>query len=233
MIGSTMTILMGMYSGDHADVAIISDRRATPNSIGRAAGKHARERVYKTLRLGPQVAIGFAGTVPLSNLILAGLLNLPAPSMDDDILTDLVDSEDSFNYTFDYVVDLLNEMAGAAIEWASPPPGIQASAILAGADNGRPILATLSGATGWRVKPVFDGVPYSGPPEVVGGAGKEGFKKLITAPDLDYIESLKAAVTFCADRYDSVNHNYVIRRLGTGFVREEGRVRRQCFLPRL
>jgi hypothetical protein len=234
MIVSAMTILMGMYSGDHADVVMISDRRATPNSIGRKASEHAKERVYKTLRLGPQAAIGFAETVPLSNPILAGLLNLPTPSIGDDVLTDLVeDSEDSFNYTFDYVVDLLTEMGGAAIEWASPPPGIQASAILAGANNGRPTLATLSGATGWRVEPVFDGIPHSGPPGVVGGAGKEGFEKFITTPGLNYIEFLKAAVRFCADRYDSVSHNYVIRRLGTGFAREEGHVRRQCFLSRL
>jgi hypothetical protein len=35
------------------------------------------------------------------------------------------------------------------------------------------------------------------------------FTKHITRPDLDCIASLKAAVEFCADRYDSVNHNYV------------------------
>lgn len=91
----------------------------------------------------------------------------------------------------------------------------------------------MSEATGWRVEPAFDVVPHSGPPEVVGGAGKEGFEKFITAPGPNYMESLKVAVKFCADRYDSVGHNYVIRWLGTGFAREEGHVERQYLLSRL
>jgi hypothetical protein len=222
MMGSAMTILMGMYSDDHADVAIISDRRSTPNSIGRAAGMHPREDVYKTLRLGPQVAIGFAGTVPLSNFILAELLGLPPPDMVDDILTDLVAVEEEFDYGFDRVVRLLNERAWAAIEWASPPPGIQASAILAGVDDGRPILAELSAATGWEVRPAFTGGPYSGPLEMTDEGAKAEFENFVSKPGLDYIASLKAAVKFCADRYSTVNHNYVLRRLKTGFRREEG-----------
>ena len=65
MIGTDMTILMGRYNGDHTDVALISDRRACPDAIGRAIGVEAKEFVYKTLRLGPQVIPGTHTIIPL------------------------------------------------------------------------------------------------------------------------------------------------------------------------
>ncbi len=210
MIGTDMTILMGRYNGDHTDVAIISDRRACPDELGRAIGVESKEFVYKTLRLGPQVAIGFAGAVPLSNAILAALLGVKVPAIGDDLITRLVKNEEQFNYCLSDVRNELNRITGPTIRQIDPPPEMGVSAIVAGLfDDDTPIIAELNEGTGWEVQLAFHPL-CSAPIEDKDETTRREFEKATNLPGLDYIASLKAAVKFCAERYCSVNRNYVI-----------------------
>lgn len=225
MIGSGMTILMGAYSGDWMDVAIISDRRATPSARGLAEGVPRRENVYKTLRLGPQVAIGFCGAAPLSNRILAWLLQEPEPDVGVDLLCQLVEREGAFNHSFTDMADGLSAVTKTAVKLAAAPDTVDVAAIVAGCVGGTPMFLELNAATEWKARPSDAKSPWCKPNDMIGDNARAEFIEYIaTRPGLDYIASLKAAVEFCADRYDSVNHNYVLRRLQTGFAREEGRV---------
>ena len=222
MLASDMTLLMGMYSGDHTDAAIISDRRAAPNAIGQLLSVPSRELVYKTLRLGPEVAIGFAGAVPMANYILARLLGLPRPAMEDDLLSRLVPIEDSFNYSYNDVVHGLNGVVEEVVQQEKPPAHVRTMILIAGMFGGdTPLLASLDRGTKWRVK-YEPSAPYFAPFDKDDCEIKEAFARCVNAPGLDYGASLQAAVKFCADRYDNVNHNYVLRRLTSGFSREEG-----------
>lgn len=224
MIGSVMTILMGMYEVDHSDVAIISDRRATPNAIGRAIGAKNRELMHKTIRLGPQVAIGFAGATPLANFILAALLGIRAPAMEDDLLTELVTKEDGYSLSFDDVKRGLNDVTGRVIKQVSPPQKIGITVMVAGmSENETPLLGELHAETRWRAELVLHAsycAPFAADDELI----KAEFESFVSAPGLDYVASLKAAVQFCADRYGTISRDYVLRRLRTGFAREEGHV---------
>jgi len=230
MIGVGMTILMAAYSGNRTDVAIISDRRASSIAIGRATDVPSNESTYKTLRLGPWVAIGFCGAVPLSNRILACLLGRKEPDMGLDLLSQLVEEEDNFDYGFCNVVDELGKVVEMAITTAAPPAGIQTAAIIVGFDGERPAIAELNADTKWKAQTRWDNFPWCKPGGMTSDADRKKLVKYVSRPGLDYIASLKAAVGFCADRYKSVNHYYVLRRLRTGFAREEGSVPRGASL---
>lgn len=61
--------------------------------------------------------------------------------MDRDLLSELAEEENSFNYDSCKVACGLDDVAEAAVGWASPPPGMQTAAVLAGFSENRPILA--------------------------------------------------------------------------------------------
>jgi len=228
IITREMSIIRAGYSGDHRDVAIISDRHGQPNTAGTLHGLGPNEDLYKTLRLGPEVAVGMAGDGRLCNLILAAALGLPE-SQEPSFLSSLVAGEERLSSSFLDVVHAFECAAPAVIAERRPPFQIDATMIIVGRLEGRPVIGELNRRTRWRVLYASERSSYC-IPEEMSDDDLLFYESYVTRPGLNYIASLKAAVGFCADRYESVNHRYVLRRLKNGFRREEGDVRQDASL---
>ncbi|RPI08969.1 MAG: hypothetical protein EHM65_09665 [Acidobacteriales bacterium] len=224
-----MTILMSAFSHDHTDVAIISDRRTAPNAMGVVLGFKSKEAEFKTLRLGPEVAIGFAGNCGVEDVVLAGLFDA-TPNSDEGLLAALVRNEESYAFSFDEVAEYIDGDVVPDLIEDPLPPGIHSTVVLVGRWEGRPLVAHWSSCNGWKSEPHPTGMPWCRPIDMP-DSDIEAFKLYMTRPGLDYISSMKAAVGFCADRYGSVNHGYVLRRLATQFTRVEGCVAQGASLP--
>ncbi|MDD5263229.1 MAG: hypothetical protein PHU43_00115 [Candidatus Bipolaricaulis sp.] len=224
-----MTIIRAEYSGDHRDVAIISDRHGQPNVAALQNALGPNEGLYKTLLLGPEVAIGMAGDGRLCNLILAEALGLPE-SQEPSLISSLVSGEDRLFLSFPDAAHAFEQAASVVVARKRPPLAVDSTAILVGRLNGRPVIAELSRTTKWRFVHVMERPAYC-IPEGMTDSDLLLYKSYVTRPGLDYIASLKAAVEFCADRYESVNHRYVLRCLKDGFRREEGEVPQGASLP--
>jgi hypothetical protein len=218
MLGTSMTILMGVYSNDRSDVALVADRRSSP--VGSEI-RDPNEDAFKTLRLGTDCAIGFAGAVPLGNYVLAKLFGVPCPPQYQCLLEDLVGEEHSYSFGFHDVKDALNVIVPAVIAYCQPPKSQTLYIILAGRFQGRiPVLAGVSAGTEWKVEPYFDHV-WSRPKEMSSFEDQQQFHDTINAPGMDYGDRMLAAIEFCS-KYQSVNNRYIIRRLSMDFTQEPG-----------
>lgn len=219
MLGISMTILIGEYKNDSTDVAIIADRR---RSVVNAPNREPMEKAFKTLRLGPECAIGFAGAEPLQNGVLAKLFGIPCPPPDQSLIEDLVLRERGYDFPFLDVEKALNAIVPEVIRVLAPPEQYTMYIILACALQGVPILAGVSAGSEWQVTP-YVGRVWSRPKEMITFEDQKHFHDETNVPGMDYDERMLAAVKFCS-RYRSVNNQYVIRRLSAGFAPETGHV---------
>ena len=220
MMGFSMTILMGTYSNDKTDVALIADRRRSPANVQRMK---PIEDAHKTLRLGPECSIGFAGAEPLQNGVLAELFGIPWPPQSQSLIEDLVVNEQDYILGFDEAIDALNQIAPKVVDICRPPASETIHIILAGKTwDGIPGLVGVSAKTGWKVDLCFGDV-WSPPRGMSSYAEQRMFDNATQMPGMDYDDRMRAAVKYCS-KYPSVNNHYIIRRLSTGFSQEAGSV---------
>jgi len=221
-----MTVLMGMYNDDRTDVALISDRRAIPNEIGAARGVSVLENTIKTLKLNDACAIGFAGFVPLENALLSRILSVPMPPQYESLLVKLAENEGRWPLlTFNVLVEEIRRVMPEIIARLRPPRGVWLGVLVAGVmSGGFPMLAAFSGGEDWEPAPCFTGQAYFVPFSKTDKKAKEEFERVTNVPGEPFGKRLKAAIEYCACRYDSVNSRYIIRRLLYGFREEEGTI---------
>jgi len=214
----SMTVLAGSYLDGASDVFLIADRRSVPrNAVGISPVENAR----KILRLGDECAIGFSGAIPLHNAVLAKLLGIPQPGPHVDLLSGLAEDDGRFDIAFDDVVGTLKWLVPIVVERLAPPTGITMRILVAGRMVGDiPVLATCGEETGWEFRPALGG--YVSSPVTEDDPAWHELKEIVDATDSSPVESMKAAIAFCAERYDDVNRHYTLRRLSNGFRREEG-----------
>jgi hypothetical protein len=226
MLGTSMTILMGMYNDDRTDIALVSDRRAVPNDIGEARGVKPVEDTIKTLALNDSCAIGFAGSCPLENALLSRILFVPIPPQDESLLVRLAENEGRWPLlTFDVLVEEVSRVMPEIIEILTPPDGVWLGILVAGRMDGKiPMLAGFKGVGSWEPEPCYSGQAYMAPFSRDDRKAKREFSRATNAPNEPFDERLKAAVAYCAPRYYSVNSRYIIRRLSNGFRKEAGMI---------
>jgi len=195
-----MTILMGMYNDDRTDVALVSDRLATPNAIGRANGIQPVPDTIKTLKINDKCAIGFAGSIPLENALLSRLLFVPMPPQDEDLLVKLASNDGKWPlHSFNSIVTAVERIMPEVIRWANPPPDVWLGVLVAGKMDKYPILAILGAESNWEARPCFTGQAYFAPFGRKDKAVKREFETLINSPGKPYGESLRAAVKYWSE----------------------------------
>ncbi len=217
-----MTVLIGAYSDDRRDIVLVADRRSVPNAYGEAMGVKPVEDVVKTLKLNNKCAIGFAGSVPLENLFLSQLLEVPKVAMEQDPIASLVGSEGSWHFlTYESVIASARSLLPFIVSVTNPPDEVWLGMIIGGYDEyGLPRLTFCQWYGGWSENSYNTGAAFFAPAET--NEEREQIGSMLEAPGVLLDERLKNAVRYCSERYPSVSDRYIARRLSKGFSAEPG-----------
>lgn len=134
----------------------------------------------------------------------------------------LAQQEMDFDLELSDVLDFLDTELAGIVSFSNAPPGIGVGLVVAGSFDGeRPILCSLGEWTGWKAKPSRCDA-FMTPIDRRDEVTVREFTNAITIPGFSYLDKMKAAIGFCAGRYETVNRSYILRRFSAGFVREEG-----------